>query len=179
LETELSETLISITTGLTKSVRTLDIGCGFLNCHYLVPNALHCDIQRTRFVDVICDIQNLPFKNESFENVYALHILEHIDRPIEALHELIRVARKLIEVEVPHRFSSNAKQDSENPYDRHRWSFRSNWFHKVLKNIRHHIDVRYFFPRLLYIHVWIYLQKSRIVIGEEKEKQYQGSGIKP
>lgn len=169
MEAQVSQDFISMTTRLIQTPHVLDIGCGFLNCHYLVPNALHCDVQKAVFVDVVCDIQNLPFRDNSFESVYAFHVLEHVDNPVQALRELVRVAKKLVEVEVPHRFSSNAKQDSKNPSDRHRWSFRTNWFHKTLRNIRHHIKVRYYFPRLLYIHVWIYPERSE-VIREEDEK---------
>jgi len=135
----------------------LDVGCGWRNCHNLVENALHIDIQHSEFVDVICDVQHLPFKNKSFHKSFALHVLEHVDDPILALKELIRVTQRIISVEVPHRLSLNARQDSKNMFDQHKWSFRPSWFHQVLKNYRHHLVTQPFFLGLLYIHVWLYL----------------------
>jgi len=145
----------------------LDAGSGFLNCHHLETDALHCDVQKSDFVDVVCDVQNLPFKDNCFVNVYAFHLLEHVDNPIQGLRELIRVAKKKVEIEVPHWLSSNSKQESKNPFDRHLWSFRISWFHNVLRNIRHHVKVLYYFPRLVYIHVGIYPKKIKATITEE------------
>jgi len=135
----------------------LDVGSGFLNSHRLVPDALHCDVQLSNFVDVVCDIQHLPFKRGSFYRSYALHVLEHIDNPILALKELIRVTKSVTCVEVPHRFSLNARQDSSNRFDRHKCSFKPSWFHKVLRNYRHHLKTKHYFFGLLHIHVWIYI----------------------
>lgn len=39
-------------------------------------------------------IQNIPFKDSSFEVAYSRHILEHLDTYTEAIKELVRVASK-------------------------------------------------------------------------------------
>ena len=135
----------------------LDVGCGWRNCHNLVENALHINIQHSEFVDIICDVQHLPFKNKSFSKSIATHIIEHVDEPIQLIKELIRVTRKTVELLTPHRFSLNAKQKANNNFDRHKWSFRPLWFHKVLKNFRHHLENEVRFFGIIYIHVWVYL----------------------
>jgi len=43
---------------------------------------------------LICDIQNLPFKNKSIDFVCCSHILEHVDGPIKACLEIMRVGKR-------------------------------------------------------------------------------------
>ena len=43
----------------------------------------------------------LPFRDKSFDMVYASHILEHLENPIEAVKEWNRVARKYVVINVP------------------------------------------------------------------------------
>jgi SAM-dependent methyltransferase len=43
---------------------------------------------------VSADIHNLPFADQSFDFVYCAHILEHVDDPVKACAELMRVARR-------------------------------------------------------------------------------------
>jgi SAM-dependent methyltransferase len=55
---------------------------------------------------VICDIHNLPFRTGSFDFVYCSHVLEHVDAPIAACNEIMRVGGKGY-IECPH-FISDA-----------------------------------------------------------------------
>ncbi len=48
------------------------------------------------------DIFHLPFKNNSFDLVLSLEVLEHLEEPEKALNELKRVAGKEIIISVPH-----------------------------------------------------------------------------
>jgi SAM-dependent methyltransferase len=47
------------------------------------------------------DGARIPFADGSFDLVYASHVLEHVPEPRAFLHELARVARNFIYVEVP------------------------------------------------------------------------------
>lgn len=127
----------------------LDVGSGSSLQNYL-GGGLHADIVRAPFVDVVCDIQHLPFRSFVFDKVTAFHVLEHVENPVQGLKECIRVAQFIVEVETPHRFSLNARQKG------HVCSFRPSWFHKVLKNLKHHLENRVLYPGYIYIHVWIW-----------------------
>ena len=45
-------------------------------------------------VDVKADILDLPFENESFDNIFCNHVLEHIEDDRKAMSELFRVMKK-------------------------------------------------------------------------------------
>jgi predicted SAM-dependent methyltransferase len=57
-------------------------------------------------VDFVVDFEkeNLPFKDDSVENVYSSHCLEHLSDPHKLLSELIRVCRNdaSFELWLPH-----------------------------------------------------------------------------
>lgn len=60
-----------------------------------------------------CDLeQELPFDDHSFDIVTALDVLEHLDNPHRALHELYRVARKAVFISLPNMY-----------YIQFRWNF--------------------------------------------------------
>lgn len=40
-----------------------------------------------------CDIHHLPFKDKTFDYVYARQILEHVDDPIQACNEIMRIGK--------------------------------------------------------------------------------------
>jgi len=85
----------------------LDVGCGTLNRNFpiLKSNVINIDIQKTNFnkefLDILCDAQYLPFRNEMFEIVYASHVMEHVFNPIQFLNELKRVSKRKVIIKVP------------------------------------------------------------------------------
>jgi ubiquinone/menaquinone biosynthesis C-methylase UbiE len=73
---------------------------------------INVDIDKSCKPDVVCDIHFLPFKDNQFSYVYCYHVLEHKGvNPIKAIKELKRVCNNIIEIQVPHWLSSNAKKD--------------------------------------------------------------------
>lgn len=50
-----------------------------------------------------CDTYNLPFRDNSFEEVFSSHLMEHLDRPTKALMEMLRVSSYKVTFIVPHR----------------------------------------------------------------------------
>lgn len=53
--------------------KNLDVGCGSLKGHLPILDTtyLHTDIQKTEwnkpFLDLVCDVENLPFKSNVFD----------------------------------------------------------------------------------------------------------------
>lgn len=56
-------------------------------------NALHTDIIRLPHIEVLCSADNLPFKNNVFEQVYAFDVVEHIENTIKLFEEIWRVLK--------------------------------------------------------------------------------------
>lgn len=69
----------------------LDAGCGYLSDHKR-RDGIGIDLQRGT-CDIIGDLHHLPFRNNVFNFIYARNVLEHLDHPIQALHELKRVMK--------------------------------------------------------------------------------------
>jgi SAM-dependent methyltransferase len=95
---------------IDKNARILDIGSGgdpFPYATVLAERFLEPSRHRTSAFRsdqkpvVICDIQRLPFKDKSFDYVYCSHVLEHVDDPILACREIMRVGNKGY-IESPH-----------------------------------------------------------------------------
>ena len=54
---------------------------------------------------VQCDLEKrLPFKDNSYDVVTALDVLEHLENPHAALKELCRVAKKSVMISLPNMF---------------------------------------------------------------------------
>ena len=73
------------------SSRVLDVGCG-INKY---PGAIGIDrIVDTR-ADVLCDLDHFPypFRDGSFDQVRAIHVIEHVSDVIRAMEEFHRVLR--------------------------------------------------------------------------------------
>lgn len=97
----------SVTTSCGLVELELDVGCGKRRL-----GDVNVDINREVRPDVVCDIHYLPFKDAQFEVVYCFHVLEHKGvRPEKAIRELRRVSKKIVEIQVPHWLSPNAKKD--------------------------------------------------------------------
>ncbi len=88
-----------------KDQKVLDIGCGINK----VPNTVGIDIDKNSHADIIHDLNVFPYPiaDNTFDMVYAKHIIEHVDDPKGFLTEIHRVLKKggRAFVETPH-FSS-------------------------------------------------------------------------
>lgn len=83
--------------------RVLDVGCGTdyfplatdLLDMYLGPTVhRHDAITNFPLPMVIADIHQLPYRDQAFGFVYCSHVLEHVEDPIVACGELMRVGRR-------------------------------------------------------------------------------------
>jgi predicted SAM-dependent methyltransferase len=84
---------------------------------------VNLDIVKSRGVNTLGDILRLPFKDDSFEVIHCVHVLEHLtrDRHLPALQEFLRVLKPNGEcyVEVPdfqatiHRLAAAYERDDK------------------------------------------------------------------
>jgi SAM-dependent methyltransferase len=71
--------------------RILDLGCGPRK----FPGAIGVDRLPQTAADVLCDFDRgpLPFADDSFDEVRAIHVIEHAADPIRLVEEMHRVTR--------------------------------------------------------------------------------------
>lgn len=85
------------------SENVLDIGSGtdpfpFSTVHlerYLkFSRHRHTTVEVTSTPLVVSDVQNLPFSEKVFDFVYCSHVLEHVDNPLLACKEIMRIGKR-------------------------------------------------------------------------------------
>jgi SAM-dependent methyltransferase len=94
-----------------RSPAALDIGCGGTK---QVPEAVGLDGQPGPGVDCVADLEaRLPFADDSFDNIFAVHVLEHIRDLLGLMRELHRIVRPtgVLHVLSPHWRFVNAVAD--------------------------------------------------------------------
>lgn len=97
--------------GIRPSDLVLEVGSGHnphfrsnVLCDKFLTTSLHRQGQVAQPVPLVQgDIEHLPFRDRAFDFVIVSHILEHVDRPDQACHELARVAKRGY-IETPHEF---------------------------------------------------------------------------
>jgi SAM-dependent methyltransferase len=68
----------------------LNIGSGVTNYS---QNIINFDLQPFKNVAVIGDLFHLPFKDNSFDYVFSIYVLEHIPDTKKAINEMLRVLK--------------------------------------------------------------------------------------
>jgi ubiquinone/menaquinone biosynthesis C-methylase UbiE len=97
----------------------LNVGCGGNKYpFYDLKCEVNCDIQRPKIKIsnfVLCDARYLPFKDKTFQGVYAFNVLEHINDYMKALKELNRVSNYevLIRLDKPYNLANWFTSDHE------------------------------------------------------------------
>ena len=74
-----------------KGGMVLDCGAGYRT--FTADNLVQVEIVAYSNVDVLAANQNLPFKDESFDAVISMDVLEHVTDPFLAARELARVLK--------------------------------------------------------------------------------------
>ncbi|MGD8744401.1 MAG: class I SAM-dependent methyltransferase [Candidatus Woesebacteria bacterium] len=97
----------------------LDIGCGIKSTDLIYERIKNAKIvgvdinqeavneMKQRFPNhtfTTADAHNLPFRKNSFDRVYCLHTLEHVNDPLKVINEIYRVLRPkgMAYISVPH-----------------------------------------------------------------------------
>jgi len=131
--------------------RILDVGCGPSK----YPGAIGVDMNPATAADVLCHLDRgrLPFADNSFDQVRAVHLVEHVGDVIATMEELHRVTRRggIIFVVTPHYTDYSSFCDPT-----HRWHLNSgsfscfypggdhgagNWYSKARMR-EQHLDVK-------------------------------------
>jgi hypothetical protein len=84
---------------------TLDVGCGLRKL-----GRINVDVNREVEPNIVCSVNNLPFRDNLFSKVFCYHVLEHRGvKPPIAINELLRVSKNLVEIQIPHWLGPTAK----------------------------------------------------------------------
>ncbi len=101
------------------NAKTLEVGAwGGQEYGRFFPNKIGVDIREGKGVDLVADVYQLPFKNDEFDTVLCVAILEHLEYPRKAISEMHRVLKSggIILISVPFMFPIH---DAPNDY----WRF--------------------------------------------------------
>lgn len=109
------------------SRRVLDVGCGEGSRLHAMGGGVGVDINRFAISQAknnypkcqfsIASVENLPFKDKSFDLVYSAFVIEHVQNPERMLEEMIRVSQKYIVILCPNYGAPNRRSpvSTENP----------------------------------------------------------------
>ena len=145
--------------------RILDVGCGPSK----YPGSIGVDVNRDTAADVICDLDRgrLPFRDNSFDEVRAVHLIEHVENAIATMEELHRVARAggTIFVVTPHYTDVSSYTDPT-----HRRHLSTESFHYFYPGGKHgneswytHVRLRERLVRVKLLRVWRWLGLELLV----------------
>lgn len=73
--------------------KTLDIGCGKSSYTKYFPNRVGIDVVYNEGVDIVGDVHNLPFEDDTFDVILCTEVLEHLMQPQRAIDEMRRVLK--------------------------------------------------------------------------------------
>jgi SAM-dependent methyltransferase len=100
--------------------RILDVGCG----RQKYPGSIGIDMNPDTAADVLCHIDRgyLPFRDNSFDEVRAIHLIEHVENVIRTVEEFHRVTRAggIVFLVTPHYTDFSSFCDPT-----HRWHLNS------------------------------------------------------
>lgn len=71
-------------------IKAINLGSGNSK---LSDKILNIDIFSYDNVDIVCDIENLPFKNNSIDVVFNIAVLEHVKNPEKVVDEIHRILK--------------------------------------------------------------------------------------
>lgn len=104
--------------------RILDVGCG-LNKR---PGSVGLDRNPRTAADVLCDLDHFPypFRDSSFDELYAVHVIEHVAdviRTMEEFHRLVRPGGR-VHITTPHYTDFSSFCDPTHRWHLNSFSFR-------------------------------------------------------
>ncbi len=104
--------------------RVLDVGCGIKK----YPGAVGLDNNPRTAADVIADLDcpPYPFRDSAFDEVRAIHVIEHVANVIRTMEELHRLTRNggTVRLETPHYTDFSSFCDPTHRWHLNSFSFR-------------------------------------------------------
>jgi SAM-dependent methyltransferase len=103
--------------------KILELGCG-RNKH---PNAVGIDRIALPGVDVVHDLNQYPypFADNTFDDVYAIHVIEHLDSVLAVMEEIYRITKPngRVTIITPHHSDAISWQDPTHKWHLNSYSF--------------------------------------------------------
>jgi len=102
----------------------LDVGCGINK----LPGSIGIDRNARTRADVLCDLDHFPypFRDNSFDGLQAIHVIEHlydVIRTMEEFHRLVRAGGTVV-VATPHYTDFSSFCDPTHRWHLNSFSFR-------------------------------------------------------
>lgn len=131
---------------MSESVQKLDIGCG----RSKVPGAVGLDCVEDTEADIVCDLAKTPWPVEpnSFDEIHAYNIVEHLPNLPAIMEEIHRVGRHgaTVKIRTPH-FASLASW--EDPTHLNHFSLESfEYFCNSTRHVQHYTRCRFKMERM-------------------------------
>jgi SAM-dependent methyltransferase len=105
-------------------VRTLDVGCGINK----FPGSIGIDNNSASKADVLCDLDHFPypFRDNSFDRIRVIHVIEHVSNVIRAMEEFHRLGRSSarLNLTTPHYTDFSSFCDPTHRWHLNSYSFR-------------------------------------------------------
>lgn len=85
----------------------LDVGCGVGELrNYLSDDCVYTGVDLNPVGDILeGNVYDLDFKDNSFDTVTLLEVLEHLEHPVDALNEIRRVVKGKLILSIPNPFN--------------------------------------------------------------------------
>jgi SAM-dependent methyltransferase len=156
---------------INKNEIILNIGAGYiLNKEKLfsLKNVINTDIFSYPNTDIICDGNNLPFKDNSFDVVLSLSVLECVKNPWKHAEEMIRVLKPggIVYADVPF-------LQPYHGYPHHYYNMTTvglqNLFDKKITIVKHNVED---WSKPVYTLTW-FLQKYCDFLDEDTRKNFK------
>ena len=137
----------------------LDVGCGKHK-----RGDVGVDLSRNSLADVIADAQHLPFRDESFDIAISHHMIEHLQKPVQCVEEMLRISKGRVKIVCPHRFGHYAKIASD-----HINFFNKRWFGRLAGKLNVKENIRTTFEPAIYFGLFgLFMRPSELVVEYQK-----------
>jgi SAM-dependent methyltransferase len=104
--------------------RILDVGCGVRK----YPGSIGIDVNPASAADVICDLDRFPYPlaDRTFDQLRAIHVIEHLTDVIRAMEEFHRLVKPggRVRIETPHYTDFSSFCDPTHKHHLNSFSFR-------------------------------------------------------
>jgi len=152
--------------------RILDVGCG-INKR---PGSIGIDRNPRSIADLLCDLDHFPypFRDSSFTQLYATHVIEHVSdvmKTIEEFHRLV-VPGGTIHLATPHYTDFSSFCDPTHRWHLNSFSFRYFGPDNAGYGYYSHVRLREKKLRLRLLTVWRYLGFEFLVNASPRFRRF-------